>query len=285
MKKRIFTEEEIKGVIYNYEVLKMSRKRSGEPYHISEGLVKRLLEENGIHVKTIQETNCSKYKINDNYFSTQGHNQAYIIGFLAADGNISNKDNRIDLELFSEDKEILDKIRMELQLEREVKIYQCKNGYVKNKLYFYSAQIKRDLMSYGIVPNKTYSDDFDFPYLLKEEYLMDYIRGYFDGNGSCKKGTSLAFQIDCPSLKVITGIRDFLFTKYNVWTDICLQEKEKIQLYRICYYGDRAKKIYQNLYTPNSLFLQRKRDKLLAYYNEIELQETSASSDEEEKIC
>lgn len=76
MKKRIFTEEEIKGVIYNYEVLKMSRKRSGEPYHISEGLVKRLLEENGIHVKTIQETNCSKYKINDNYFSTQGHNQA-----------------------------------------------------------------------------------------------------------------------------------------------------------------------------------------------------------------
>lgn len=33
--------------------------------------------------------------VNDNYFSTQNSNMAYIMGFLAADGNVSKKGNRV----------------------------------------------------------------------------------------------------------------------------------------------------------------------------------------------
>ena len=102
MKKRIFTPEEIDKVIYNYTVLGMGQKRAGAEFHMDDRMVKRLLIENGVHIKSIQETNISKYGMNHNYFSTQGHNQAYIIGFLGADGNISAKDNRIDLTATSE---------------------------------------------------------------------------------------------------------------------------------------------------------------------------------------
>lgn len=262
MKKRIFTQEEIEKVIYNYTVLGMGQKRAGAEFHMDDRMVKRLLLENGIHIKSIQETNISKYGMNHDYFSTQGHNQAYIIGFLGADGNISAKDNRIDLELFPSDYEILEKIRKELQLERPIKIYECANGYQKNKLFFHSAKIKKDLMEYGLVPNKTYSKDYHFPYKLERRYIIDYIRGLFDGDGSVKMtGASVTFQIDSSNKEIIEQIHSFLKEEYNIKTQITEQKKKNITLYRVYCYGAQAKAIYKILYTPNSLFLKRKYEK------------------------
>lgn len=262
MKKRIFTQEEIDKVIYNYTILNMGQKRAGAEFHMTDKLVKRLLLENNIPIKSIQETNVSKYKINHNYFSTQGHNQAYIIGFLGADGNISDKDNRIDLELFPADFEILEKIRGELELERPIKIYECASGYIKNKLFFHSAQIKKDLMQYGLVPNKTYSKDYHFPYKLKKEYIIDYIRGLFDGDGSVKMtGNSLTFQIDSSSKEIVLNIQNFLQQHHSIETKITEIKKKNVVLYRLYCYGEKAKAIYQILYTPNSLYLKRKYDK------------------------
>lgn len=262
MKKRIFTQEEIDKVIYNYTVLNMGQKRAGAEFHMDDRAVKRLLLENGIHIRTIQESNKSKYKINHNYFSTQGHNQAYIIGFLGADGNISGKDNRIDLELFPADYEILERIRTEIELERPIKKYECADGYEKNKLYFYSAQIKKDLMEYGLVPNKTYSKDYKFPYKLNQEYIIDYIRGLFDGDGSVKMtGSSITFQIDSSNKDILTNIQVFFKEKYGIDTQISEQKEKNVILYRLYCYGEKAKQIYSVLYTPNSLFLKRKYDK------------------------
>lgn len=262
MKKRIFMQEEIDKVIYNYTVLGMGQKRAGAEFHMSERTVKRLLLENGIHIKSIQETNVSKYNMNHNYFSTQGHNQAYIIGFLGADGNISAKDNRIDLELFPSDYEILEKIRQELELERPVKVYDCADGYQKNKLFFHSAQIKHDLMEYGLVPNKTYSKDYHFPYKLERKYIIDYIRGLFDGDGSVKKtGSSITFQIDSSNKDILVCIQKFLLEEYNIQTELSQQKKTNVILHRLYCYGSQAKAIYDILYTPNSLFLKRKYDR------------------------
>ena len=66
MKKPIFTQEEIDKVIYNYTILNMGQKRAGAEFHMDDRTVKRLLLENGIHIRTIQESNKSKYKINHN---------------------------------------------------------------------------------------------------------------------------------------------------------------------------------------------------------------------------
>ena len=265
MKKRIFTEEEIKTVIYNYTVKKMGQRRAGKEFHMSDRLVKRLLLENGVHIKSIQETNVAKYNINNNYFATQGHNQAYIIGLLGADGNISQNDNRIDLELWSADYEILEAIRTELQLERPIKVYECSSGYIKNKLYFYSAQIKKDLMMYGLVPNKTYSKDYSFPYKLQRQYWVSYMRGLFDGDGSVKQtNETLTFQIDSSNKKILTELQQFLREDYGIKTQITEQrESSGLILYRLYCYGDWARKIYDILYVPNSLFLKRKYNKWL----------------------
>ena len=264
MKKRIFTEEEIKKVIYNYTVLGMGQKRAGKEFHMNDRMVKRLLLENGVHIKTLKESNISKYAMDDMYFSHQGHNQAYIIGFLGADGNLSAKDNRIDLELFPADHEILEDIRKELKLERPIKIYQCANGYEKHKLYFYSAQVKKDLMEYGLVPNKTYSSDYQFPYKLEHDYIIDYIRGLFDGDGSVKMtGSSITFQIDSSNKSILWEIQQWLNNYYHIPTQITSQKKPNLVLYRLYCYGEYAKQIFNILYTPNSLYLKRKYNRWL----------------------
>lgn len=262
MKKRVFTPEEIDKVIYNYTVLGMGQKRAGAEFHMDDRMVKRLLIENGVHIKSIQETNISRYKMNHDYFSVQGHNQAYIIGFLGADGNISAKDNRIDLELFPSDYEILEKIRKELELERPIKIYECADGYKKNKLFFYSAKIKKDLMEYGLVPNKTYSKDYHFPYKLERQYVIDYIRGLFDGDGSVKMtGASITFQIDSSNKEIAEQVQSFLKKEHNIQAQISEQKKKNVNLYRVYCYGAQAKALYKVLYTPNALFLKRKYEK------------------------
>ena len=53
MKKRVFTPEEIEKVIYNYTVLGMGQKRAGAEFHMDDRMVKRLLIENGVHIKSI----------------------------------------------------------------------------------------------------------------------------------------------------------------------------------------------------------------------------------------
>lgn len=200
------------------------------------------------------------YKVNDDYFDIQNPNMAYILGFWAADGNVHLKENRLDLELASEDYEILEKIKEEIQCERPIKIYQCSSGYTKNKLYFWSKKIKKVFTEYGIVPNKTYSKDFKPPIKLNKQYWIDYIRGFFDGDGCVKKATSLTFQLNSVNKDFLAAIQDFLLQYYNIETNITISgmKGRNINLYRLYCYGDKARKIFDVLYTPNSLFLARK---------------------------
>lgn len=258
MKKSITTEEKEK-IIYNYTVLNMGLKASGRELHYSDATVKEILLENNIPIKS--SGGQRKYAVNDNYFDIQSPNMAYILGFWAADGNVSNVENRLDLELASLDLEILEKIRTEINSERPIKIYQCNNGYVKNKLLFWSSNIKKKFIEYGVVPNKTYSKDFHFPYNLNKKYWIDYIRGFFDGDGCITKNQySVSFELNSVNKKFLEDIQNIFLTEYNIQTKITTtgMQGRKIPMYRLYCYSKEAKKIFDILYTPDSLFLQRK---------------------------
>lgn len=255
-------EKDIQDIINNYVEKKMSLKMAGEKYNLNGSQVRNLLKNKNIK----QRRNCKdnrKYKINDDYFDTQSHNMAYILGFFAADGNVSSKENRLDLELASVDIDILEKIRAELQSERPIKTYVCSSGYTKNKLLFWSKKIKDVFYDYGIVPNKTYSKDFHFPYKLSNEYVIDYIRGFFDGDGSVNKTSGLSFELNSVNYLFLKDIQNFLSINYNIDTQIttCGMKGRNMELYRLYCYGNKARKIFDILYTKNSLYLKRKYDK------------------------
>lgn len=260
-------------VIYNYNVLRMGLIPSGKPFNLSQQAVKTILQKNGVYIRSYVESkdNLRKYQINDDYFKTQSHNMAYILGFLAADGNVSKKENGISINLRSHDKEILEKINKEIGNTRPVKTYMRtdKKGEMA-KLAFWSSTIKKDLAHYGIVPNKTFI--IQPPELLLPEYRISYIRGYFDGDGTiAKTGYSYQFGISGASKAIIEWIRDILSTQYNITTTMRI-EKEKLSegrdWYILSYYGERVKKIYDILYVENSLFLERKFKRFQNFMND-----------------
>lgn len=271
MKKRIFTPEEIEKVIYNYEVLHMGQKKAGAEFHMNDRMVKRLLEENGVYIKSIQETNVSRYEIDEEFFDTESEDMAYILGLLASDGYISSRDNKVCIELQDSDSEILERINSVLKNKREVKHYITERGYKNCKLYFYSAHIKQALGCYKIIPNKTYDENYGFPINLNKKFWKDYIRGLFDGDGSIKMTeNSITFQIDSSCRDIVDNIQKYFSENYNIELNIQTQTPNEnnnrtINLYRIYAYGEKAKKVMEILYDTNSsLYLQRKKDKYLS---------------------
>lgn len=268
MKKRIFTQEEIDTVIYNYTILKMGQKKAGLQFHMNDRLVKRLLIENNVPIKTIQETNASRYKINENFFDEQNSDVAYILGLIASDGCVASNENCIYIELQDSDAELLEEINKKLGNEREVKHYVTKRNYKNCKLYFYSKKIKDKLREYNIIPNKTYSSDFNFPFILKKKYWIDYIRGYFDGDGCIKKtGVSLTFQLDSVKKELLETVQRFFKSQYDISTTITYSQKSSgLKVWRLYCYSTSAQKIFELMYAnPSCLRLKRKYEKFLQY--------------------
>lgn len=268
-KQKFLTEQQEKQIIYNYEILKYGLKKSGAFIPVGDEKVKKVLQKYNIHIRKIQETNINKYFINHNYFKIQSPDMAYWLGILSSDGCIANNENQIYIELQYQDKELLEKLNLTIKNERPVKDYITKNNYKNSKLYFYSKQIKQDLKDYHIIPNKTYNKDFIFPQQLNSEFLPDYIRGLFDGDGSIKlTNTTITWQIDCSSLDILKNIQNYLFNK-NIQSGISTQHKTNIDIYRIVVYGkEKNLKIYNLLYNTNSnLFLLRKKEKFKQLLN------------------
>ena len=117
-----------------------------------------------------------KYNLNETYFDRiKTPEQAYILGFIYADGYNNNECliltqsvNRID---------ILEKIKKALNSEAEIKLQ-------TNELYnltFGSKLLCADLTRYGATKAKSLT--ITFPTFLQEKLLSHFIRGYFDGDG------------------------------------------------------------------------------------------------------
>ena len=263
---RILSQEEEDGIIYNYTILGKGLTNSGLPYKVSQDLVKKTLQRNGIKIRSYQEAKDKLriYAVNDDYFKTQTHNMAYILGLLASDGNIAKKENRISITLHNRDTEILEKIRQEISLTKPLDFFTTNNGDPRVKLDFHSATIKKDLAHYNIVPAKTYS--LKFPSFLQEEYIISYIRGMFDGDGSIGiYQNRVSFSIGGASKEVIFGIRDFLSNKYNIYTtNITSKILPSGKLFYTLSYANKASlQIFKILYIDDSLYMKRKKERFM----------------------
>lgn len=228
--------------------------------------VKQVLKEANIHIRTQQESAILSNKKratkkNISYFSTQNSNMAWLLGFIASDGSIRKDENEIKIGLAITDKEILEKIKKELELETEVKEYINSKGYECCKLQWTCEQHKKDLATYNIVPAKTFI--LKPPYKLDKKYYIDYIRGYFDGDGSVNyiaSNNSLRWQICSATKEILEFILNYFEEEYNI-PKVNIQKREgKNTSYYFQYSTFATKKIYSILYTPNSLYLKRKKE-------------------------
>ena len=245
---RLYLEEN-KSVSYIAETYGVNN------YHIS-----NVLEKNKIKVRL----HPNRYKCNHGFFKLPftREEQFYWLGFIIADGCIYEKGHVLKIKLSTIDKQHLEKFLSHLGCESPIKDITAvgkKTGYVSqlSVIEVYSTQLYADLISCGVVPNKTKHGIILRPEFIKNNHFW---RGYFDGDGSIRrlisKG-SLRWDVYFTGCQdVITSIRE-LITKL---TGSLVKVQDMGNWSRVMYcHNQISQYIIIYLYNNATVWLDRKK--------------------------
>lgn len=195
-----------------------------------------------------------KYRVKDDYFSiidTEG--KAYFLGFLMADGYVNETHNQVILTLKTDDIEILEKFKNEL--ETDYKIAKFKDNY--SRIIITSRQLVEDLANLGVVQAKT--NVLKMPNI--PAYLQHHLaRGYFDGDGSIwydKHSNAYRFQV-LGTKNVLIHIAEYLNLPCNKLRQACSNPN----IFRLNYAGNKKLSyIASVMYADATIYLQRKYER------------------------
>ena len=265
----------------------MTLKEIGKIYDVKYYIVGRALKFLDVKLRNHSEvtilnnekydTMGRTYNLNKDYFKTWSSDMSYILGFIASDGNIHKKDRMVDgktkqsnslnIGLSSVDIEHLKIIKSKLEYTGIVREYIAKikdKEYPSCSLNITSKHLVNDLISLGIETNKSLK--IKFPN-IPEKYELDFIRGYFDGNGSVGHQypsrsitAQIRVRIFSGSEKLLFGIQEVL-QKYGLKFKNVNKSKGK-EVYEICYSTKESLLLYDLFYKDvDCMKLKRKYDK------------------------
>lgn len=211
----------------------------------------------------------TKYALNENYFEVIDNEfKAYWLGFLYADGynkfKPEKKESRIEICLCDEDKEHLVKFKNSIQTNYEIREKNVKGTdkiYKQQRISMTSFKMSKDLNDKGCTPNKSLTLTFPNETIVPKEYIRDFIRGYFDGDGCVHvnvdtKHFSLGFV---GTTEFLTSIQSIFQEELNL-TLTSLRPQGKAY----CCSWDGIKnldKIFKYLYKDCNIYLDRKFEK------------------------
>lgn len=236
--------------------------------------VKTILIENGIHIRTLQEAaqvkimpDLRQYKINDNY-NFISHNGAWLLGMYAADGYFPMRrgsKNKICLALGKKDEEILWRIKNQLKCKTPLVNYIATvNGkkYPQVALNFTSKKIRQQFEKYIPVENKT--ENLKTLPDIPKEYIIDFIRGVWDGDGSFprNKDRKITSNLISFNRSFVQSIGDFLKNEYNLTPHIyCTKNK----YWTLVFFKEDTLRLGHLFYDNDYISLKRKKDIYLSF--------------------
>ena len=186
--------------------------------------------------------------------------KAYMLGILAADGNVLPKHHRITLELSAKDADLLELVRDQLVPGGAI-ISRHRNGYDYQVLAFVSRKMIDDLEALGVTAVK--SRTITWPEKLPSSFAREFILGYFDGDGYItyherpnRRYPYLGFTSG--SFHLLVSIADVIEHHTGIRPGGPWRKNETTNAYLIRASGNSALIIDEWLHT-NGLGLQRKR--------------------------
>lgn len=204
-----------------------------------------------------------KYKCNynrDRFKTIETEEDAYILGFILADGYIHEKSNMLRIKLKERDVDILEKFcdyfEMDYSFIKE-EIHQD-TGNKQKYLSIYCKEIIDRLKSYGLYQGKSCKE---VPYYdIDKNLVRHYIRGIWDGDGYLSKdGSKMGVcgseeVLDYIHEHIILNVNDISFT--SSFTGV--NEEKDSNIYRLNYSGKKIKNISNYLYENATIYLNRK---------------------------
>lgn len=271
MGKKIFNNEDYQYMIDHY--YDMTSSAIAKKIKCSRQLVLKIWRENGLSGKD----RSRQYYFNFSYFNQiDTSNKAYIIGLLASDGNLYKRDNhqgQIQILLHKKDEKLLKDIIKEMDGNKPL----C---YFKDyaTLTINSDEMYDDLLKIGLYDNKTYSINMN-NINIPEEYKFDFLRGYFDGDGSifkhlqttCKNITPCCYYI-CISGYVhnLLAMKEFLLNK-GISCQITVDKRKKYhgsEFGNLRFGSIKDKMLFiTNIYKNDGIKLERKYNLAMEYLN------------------
>ena len=223
-----------------------------------------------------------KYSLNENYFSIiDDEHKAYWLGFIYADGSLSKTapqcsgKNRLQIMLSASDICILKAFKKDLEFTGPIhtKKYDnvfCKDGFDCCYIHINSRPLCIDLEKLGMKDSQRYY----MPKNLPQQYVRDFIRGYFDGDGcisvyeydnKCKYNTYhrkvREFSITTQE-SIILQFKDIFEKECNVSKKVKIKTYKRTSKAVTLRYGgkDDVIALYHYLYDGATIYLQRKYD-------------------------
>jgi len=227
----------------------------------------------------------NKYTFNENYFhNIDTADKAYWFGFICADGCILDmklNDGRkvprtVQISLSANDIEHLYKFMKAIDLDKNIYIGIAHNKTCDTKycrIQVGSSIMSNDLINNGCIQRKT--GRLQFPETIPIKYMRDYIRGYFDGNGSVYYCERMQFDkrrnksyLQKSFVCNFQGTEQFLTKLSSILLErgiLCLKVRKGHGNIYSMEFGKRETVIafYHYLYDEATVYLDRKRDKFI----------------------
>jgi hypothetical protein len=273
---QLISKEEVENIIEMYQNNASLREIERKTHH-GRNAIAKMLERLGI--KTTTGNHYRKYFFDFDFFEKiDSKKKAYWLGFLYADGSILSQDPRgygeqeFKLSLGECDREVLEHYKEDLKSTYPIRKDICKNIKTEGKAQiqlicsYRSQKTVEDLKKLGCVENKSLILKFPNEQQVPKEFIYDFIRGYFDGDGSISEYKD-AYQIS------FVGTQDFIsklatyFEGGSVFPD-----KRKTNSWYFNLGGNlQVLKAYHLMYDNADRYMERKYLKfqpLLQKYNE-----------------
>lgn len=261
------TEEQVKEIVFLYTDKELSMLKIEELTSLKSGVIKRILKENNISVRSM---NFYKPKsFDENFFEIiDTEEKAYWLGFIYADGCVSGK--VFSLKISAKDIEHLKKFKNAIKSEHKICEFVNNNGFgIGNEacsIAINNKKLLKDLLNCGVKQRKT--KELSFKVSMPNELIRHFIRGFFDGDGSIYSTSAKKYPDYKSGTISFTGtkemlewVRDILMTVTKL--DVSVYKYKDKDVYDLKMGGiGTLRNLYEYFYSDTTIFLERKKNKI-----------------------
>lgn len=235
-------------------------------YKIKPFRLKERFEKYGFKVKNPKEG------LNLNFFDNiDSEIKAYLLGFIAGDGCVSEEG--LHIRLAYNDIYIIKLLQKYINPTAEIKYLPLENQQDQVIINFYSVELVEKLKNYGIVKNKTYVSMY-IPKMPKE-LIRHFVRGYYDADGTASfgikinpktkntKGTTFKAAFTAHLTNLLEDVQKEL-DLCNINSSLKYYKNNKGNYYYSLVINMGSLDLFENyLYQNANFYLLRKREKFL----------------------
>lgn len=193
-----------------------------------------------------------KKSLNENFFSSHTKASNYWAGFLAADGWIESDRNRVGLALQAQDYAHLEKFKKAVSSSHDICPFMNNTAY---RIRFNSEIMVEDLKNiFNIIPTKTFI--YKMPYFNENYLMLEFLRGYIEGDGHLDKKASgrVSLGLCSANKKFLENFKEIceLLLNRSISQEIKLNINTKGQVYVITLGLDDSEDLIRLLYANST---------------------------------